>query len=312
MKWYVLGLRRIEIPAAGGRLVRLEDKPIADITKADVEQVRERWPRRRAAAYEGAVGADRALKRLRHLMNWAVRQGYLEATPFHRGGLAVVQFAAERPRTRRLAADEEGRLLHAATTPLIKALILAALETGCRIGELLGLRVRNVKADQNVLLLPAEITKTNEARDVPISRRLKAVLEMRRQAPDRSDLGPDAFVFGDEVGGPVKSIRTAWEATCKAAGITDLHFHDLRREAASRLRESCAPDHVVAAWLGHANMMTTTRYLKTTRSVLQHYLTLVEDRNLSHTIRTNGPSGHTAVTPSEAREVGANSSGLLH
>jgi hypothetical protein len=92
-----------------------------------------------------------------------------------------------------------------------------------------------------------------------------------------------------------------------------LHFHDLRREAASQLRESGAPDHVVAAWLGHANMMTTTRYLKTTRSVLQHYLTLVEEgRSFSHTIRTNDASEQSPVTPSAPREDRANSAGLLH
>jgi hypothetical protein len=69
---------------------------------------------------------------------------------------------------------------------------------------------------------------------------------------------------------------------------------------------------VVCDWLGHANMMTTTRYLKTTRSILQHYLAIVEERNLSHTIRTNDLSEPLQSTPSEGREERANSAGLLH
>jgi integrase len=51
--------------------------------------------------------------------------------------------------------------------------------------------------------------------------------------------------------------------------IEGLHIHDLRREFACRLRESGAPDHEVAAWLGHANISTTSTYLKTNRLTLQ-------------------------------------------
>jgi hypothetical protein len=38
------------------------------------------------------------------------------------------------------------------------------------------------------------------------------------------------------------------------------------------LRESGAPDHIVADWLGHANITTTSTYLKTNRVSLQQYL----------------------------------------
>lgn len=54
-------------------------------------------------------------------------------------------------------------------SPRVSAVILviAALESGCRVGELLGLRWRDVKWTQNVLLLPADLTRTAEDRDVP-------------------------------------------------------------------------------------------------------------------------------------------------
>jgi integrase len=101
---------------------------------------------------------------------------------------------------------------------------------------------------------------------------MRALLDMRKHAPDGTEHAPEAFVFGNEVGQQGKSLRKAWHACCAAAGISGLAFHDLRREAASQLRESGAPDHVVAAWLGHANISTTSRYLKTGRSGLQQYL----------------------------------------
>ena len=56
---------------------------------------------------------------------------------------------------------------------------------------------------------------------------------------------------------------SAWRNTCRRAGITNLHFHDLRREFACRLLESKADLSVVREFLGHANVTTTSRYLKT-------------------------------------------------
>ena len=95
-----------------------------------------------------------------------------------------------------------------------------------------------------------------------MSQRLRAVLEMRRHASDGSLHGPERFVFGNEVGDSIKSVRTAWEGTCRRAGIENLHFHDLRREFGSRLRETPGmSDHEVRDWLGHANITTTSRYL---------------------------------------------------
>lgn len=125
-----------------------------------------------------------------------------------------------------------------------------------------------------MLLLPAAITKTHEARDVPMTHRLEALLAMRRHGPDGVAHGGDRFVFGNEVGERVKywRVNTAWHATCAAAGIDGLHFHDLRRELASSLSESGAPLFAVSAMLGHADISTTSRYLKTTRVGLQHYM----------------------------------------
>ena len=63
---------------------------------------------------------------------------------------------------------------------------------------------------------------------------------------------------------------------CAGAGIRNLHFHDLRREFASRLRESGASDHDVRDFLGHANITTTSRYLKSTSLRLERALADME------------------------------------
>ena len=87
---------------------------------------------------------------------------------------------------------------------------------------------------------------------------------MRRTDPNGNPWPMSAYVFGNEVGEPAKSVRTAWKATCRRAGISDLHLNDLRREFASRLADSGSGLHDVQDFLGHANITTTSRYLRST------------------------------------------------
>jgi integrase len=307
MEWYLAALRRFQIPATNGTKVRLEQKPIDDITTGDVESIRDGWKRKRASR-DGRVGVDRALKRLRHLFNWAIERGYADKTPFKRNGVTVIHFGKDQGRTRRLEPGEEARLLEHAS-PYLHALIMAALETGMRRGELLALRWRDVKWEADALLLPAEITKTAQPRDVPVTRRLKAVLELRKHAPDGTEHKPDAFVFGNEVGEQITDVRDLWVKTCKAAGITGLHFHDLRREFASRLRETPGiSDHHVRDWLGHADMATTSRYLATTRVGLQHARRAFEQHRESFAHDSHTDDSNASATPSiQTAETPANS-----
>jgi integrase len=141
--------------------------------------------------------------------------------------------------------------------------------------------------------LRAEKTKTRTDRIIPISTRLQSVLEMVRNDPAGQPFGPPDYVFGDETGHRVKSIKRAWEtAVLKAHGHSpiwiwtkeksrkgagklspesralyrqiDLHFHDLRHEAGSRLLEAGWPLHEVQQMLGHASLEQTSTYLNAT------------------------------------------------
>lgn len=76
-------------------------------------------------------------------------------------------------------------------------------------------------------LLTADKTKTNQTRRVPLSTNVRAVLAMRRHAPNSKDFGADQFVFGNEVGEQIGSIKTAWRATCRVVAVANIR--DLRR-----------------------------------------------------------------------------------
>ena len=280
---------------AGGELA-LGSWRVTDIVTDTIERFRET----RRAAGVGPVGVNRNLGTLRAFFNWAVRVGYLEKTPYKRGTEPVVKLSQETARSRRLRDDEEAALL-AVCGVRLRAMVIAALETGMRAGEILSLQwaqVEGMTIDRDTVtwrphaavFLPAEKTKTARDRRIPISSRLKAILEMRRLDPAGKPLGPDAYVFGNEIGQHVDSHKRAWTwAVLKAHGhkptFTDsgqldvaarallaglnLHFHDLRREAGSRWLEGGVPIHTVRDWLGHTNIAQTSTYLAGTITI-QH------------------------------------------
>ncbi len=221
----------------------------------------------------GETGCNRHLEVIRLVFNFAIRKGYREKeNPFLRHGQRVVQMAREHGRNRRLLPEEESRLL-AHAGPHLQSLIIAALEAGCRRGELLSLRWRDIVVDAHgnfqTISLRAENTKTDTARRVPISPRLRAVLEMRRTGPDGESLGPDTFVFGDECGGRVGEFKVAWYGTLRRAGTRDLTFHDLRHEFGSRLIEAGVSLLTVSHLYGHKSIATTARYLNASETVVE-------------------------------------------
>jgi integrase len=273
---------------------------LTDIVTDTIERFREA----RRAMGTGSVGTNRHLGTLRAMWNWALRTGYVDTNPFVRHGQAVVKLADEPSRSRRLLSEEEKPLL-AACGDHLRACVEAALETGMRQGEILSLQWREVVGmtlkttngstmmqwePRAEIVLLGEKTKTRAHRRVPISSRLKAILEMRRLDPAGKPFGPDAYVFGNAVGELVGSIKRAWatavlrahghapkfigtgmldeDARAKLAEI-NLHFHDLRREAGSRWLEGGVPLHVVRDWLGHTSIAQTSTYLSSTINV-QH------------------------------------------
>jgi integrase len=196
----------------------------------------------------------------------------VEVTPFKRGTEPVVKLRPELKRSRRLEPGEAAPSL-AACADTLRPIVEAALETGCRRGELLSLQWHQVRLDaRGEIFLPGQKTKTNRDRRIPISTRLRAILEMRRHDCDGEAQPPEAYVFGDPATGQrVRSFTRAWEAAILrghgvqprylkklVAGRTvwtsvlspdcraelhqiNLHFHDLRREAGSRWLDGGVP-----------------------------------------------------------------------
>ncbi len=158
-------------------------------------------------------------------------------------------------KTRFLSTDECTRLLEAckqAAWPRLYLLVLMALTTGARKGELLGLRWADIDVDQaqaRVLL-----TKNNDPKMLPL---VPAVLEELQ----RFKAGPTVLVFASprSAARPF-SFEPQFQAALKAARIAGVTFHTLRHSCASMLARNGATLLEIADLLGHRQLQMTKRY----------------------------------------------------
>jgi integrase len=233
---------------------RLGGWHVTEVTERHLED----FLRTLAAAGRAPSTRNHYLRLLRLLGRLAVRKKY-RAEPFFAPDCELRQ-DREQPRRRRLTDDEEERLIRAAS-PHLQRLIIAAFSLAARLGELLSLQWRDVDLQRRRIRLLAHKTKDGEERVLPVSESLASVLELVKTGPDGRPHAQTAFVFGNAVGERVNSVKTAWRAACRRAGITDLRFHDLRHEAASRFVEGGWPLHHVQEMLGHSNLKQTSTYV---------------------------------------------------
>lgn len=175
----------------------------------------------------------------------------IAATEWRMEGLVNPAKAVRKPppgraRDRRLAGDEEARIL-AAAAPVFRQAIVIALETAMRRGEIAALRWSDVDLARAVARVRE--AKNGEPRDVPLSPR---ALEALRALPRRLD-GLVVGLTGD-------GLTQAWARVCAAAGVAGMRFHDLRHEAISRLFERGWSVAEVAAVSGHKTWTQLRRY----------------------------------------------------
>lgn len=157
-------------------------------------------------------------------------------------------------RNRRLLKKEEAKLLRAcdaSKSTWLGPMVRLALETAMRQGELLDLRREDVDLPKRVVLLRE--TKNGTARTVPLSPGAFDVLRsLLASSPAEGRL------FAIKVG---RAVTHAFAKACNAVGIEDLHFHDLRHEATSRLFERTdLRDIEIAGVTGHKTMEMLKRY----------------------------------------------------
>ncbi|MGH9755246.1 MAG: integrase [Blastocatellia bacterium] len=199
---------------------------------------------------------NRELQLMRAVLNFARRKGWIVRNPFELGE-PLISMSSERKRDRILTREEEARLLAACETRSrahVRPILIAALDTGLRKGELLKLKWSDVDLVSGLIRLRATTTKTEQPRTVGMTVRLRAELERLWTVSPRD---ASMLVFG------IKSdIKRGFASACKAAGIEDLRFHDLRHVATTRLVETKALHTAEAMKItGHTQERTFARYV---------------------------------------------------
>lgn len=163
-------------------------------------------------------------------------------------------------RDRRLTAREESTILRHCVkrnAQEMQAIVQLALETAMRQGELLAMRWEHVNLKGRIVHLPE--TKNGSKRDVPLTMRARDIL-----AAQGAKASGRVFTYSGN------GLKSSWRSMIKQLKIPDLHFHDLRHEAISRLVERGVFDLMeVAAISGHKSLSMLKRYthLRTSRLV---------------------------------------------
>ncbi|MBT2971885.1 MAG: tyrosine-type recombinase/integrase [Candidatus Thiodiazotropha sp. (ex Ctena orbiculata)] len=151
-------------------------------------------------------------------------------------------------RDRRITNQEEFQLLNAMSgNHLMKSIMVIAIETGMRRGEIAAMQWDHINWPSQTLSIP--ITKTEIPRVIPLS---KKAVETLRELPRR--------LYGKVWGVRPDSITQAFERACRRAKIEDLRFHDLRHEATSRFFEKGLSIMEVSAITGHKDLRMLKRY----------------------------------------------------
>lgn len=198
---------------------------------------------------------NREISVLRNALNVAVENERLRFNPLVRQGKTLFTKETER---QRIYTNEEISAMIAEAQPPLKWFIILAVNTGCRLGEITGLRWNEVDLDGKVITLTAGRTKGNRTRTVFMNDVVAALLSERKLQRQGSE-----FVFPNPATDkPFKWISHAWALLLEKCKINPPgRFHDLRHTWATRAAAAGVPQVDIKDTLGHRYSQTTDRYM---------------------------------------------------
>ena len=185
--------------------------------------------------------------------------------------------AVDRPKvTRReivpLSADQAIKLLKAGEGGRQYALIVLAITTGMRQGELFGLQWEDIDLARGVLSVTHSLEEINGKtrlkepksksgrRQISLPGIAVKALQEHQERQKAEGLADSAYVFPDTAGGPLRKCnfhRHVWVPLRKAVNMEKLHFHDLRHASATMMLSEGVHPKIVQERLGHANISMT-------------------------------------------------------
>jgi integrase len=310
---YETQLRLHVLPVLGEDLPALGEVALADLTPELIRQ----WYATLARERTSSVAA-KAYTRLRQILGRAVDEERIAKNPcrIERGGV-------ERHAEQRFASMSELYELAAAVPDAYRALVLTAGLAGLRMGELSGLRWRDVDLDDATItvrrkrlrLASGEVIEEGPKSDV--GRRTVALpatlvdeLEQHR-ATHRAEAGDDDYVFVSPTGEPMERSNfryRVWVPATRAVGLEGLRFHDLRHTAGTLAARTGATTKELMARLGHASPRASLIYQHASedrdRRVAERLDEMAEEADVDRAERVTDRDGPSRSGTEVARQPG--------
>ncbi|RWC93750.1 MAG: site-specific integrase [Mesorhizobium sp.] len=241
-------------------------KTLYELSTADFAAYRDqrlKEPKHRSDRPVTAKSLKRELSPLSHMFRHALVEWEI---PLRNPLEGLKLKVTDNKRERRLRSEELERLIEAtrqSKNKLVAPIILFALETAMRRGEILSVQFRHIDFERHSLVIPE--TKSGYSRAIPLTVRAVTILAALRNEHTK----PTDIAF------PVTSVamRLQWDRLTKRAGIDDLNFHDLRHEAISRFFELGLSIPEVASISGHRTPAMLFRYAHANQETVRAKLT---------------------------------------
>jgi integrase len=211
------------------------DRQVIRLNRNDAVEFRA-WRMRQKKLTDATV--NRSLSTLRHILYWAVDEQLIQANPLTR-----LKLVKER-RLRRpvMTLSEEDRVLEA-LPDYLRRIMICALDTGMRRGEVLRQRWEDVDLTRKLLMVTKSKTIEGEGREIPLTDRLFRLLS--------KEAATEGIVFTMR-GQPLSWIRKGWLGALKRADLRHFRIHDLRHTFNTRLMEAGVIQDVRMALMGHS------------------------------------------------------------
>jgi len=224
------------------------NKYLFAITTKDIEQFKaDRLKDTVAGKPISPSTVNRQMDVLSCIFNKAVAWKKLQSSP-----MKTIQDLKVPPGRLRFLEKEEIVKLLSNCTKHLRPIVILALFTGMRRGEIFGLKWEDIDFKRDIMTLLS--TKNGEKREVPMNEQVKTALMHVTKHPNTS------YVFCNEKGVPVHDIRKSYSTALRKSGITNFRFHDLRHTFASQLVMSGIDLNTVRELLGHKDIAMTLRY----------------------------------------------------
>lgn len=255
-----------------------KNRPLTAITPWLIEKYK---VERKKKVKEATV--DRELSCLKCLFSTAIKWKKATTNPVKE----IKFYRPNNQRQRYLSLEERERLLKACPDHL-RLVVEVGLNSGLRLGELLGLQWKDVDFTNKILTVKRP--KTKDSLTIPMNKSLTKALKCAIKKGTPSD--SEDYVFYNSKGERYRSLRTAFENAVKRAGIKDFRFHDLRHSYGSYLVMSGVDLVTVKELLGHRQISTTMRYAHLSQEHKKRAVGLLDTlSNTPHSTPHNKVSG---------------------